>query len=189
VGRAHATHRSVSRLAHLQTRSHIPHELAVGVDECAEQEAAVRSVGQPSLTAASATFTCRHSHRELCAHLLKQAFAADAVGRVRPRSLQSGVPLPPVASHLSKVLGLCAPSTVLYAFRGVPDCDIHHHHRGAVHVRRHGCCHYLGGKGWIWGPSALSRSSACARVTLCGVPSQRTPTRKPASFSQVSSLP
>jgi hypothetical protein len=26
------------------------------------------------------------------------------------------------------------------------------------------CCHYLGGIGWIWGPSALSRPSACAHV-------------------------
>jgi hypothetical protein len=44
---------------------------------------------------------------------------------VRPRSSQSWVPLPPVARHLSKVLGHYAPSTVLYAASGVPDCKIH----------------------------------------------------------------
>jgi hypothetical protein len=38
-----------------------------------------------------------------------------------------GGPLPPVARHLRKVLGQYAPSTVLYAACGVPDCKIHHH--------------------------------------------------------------
>jgi hypothetical protein len=53
----------------------------------------------------------------------------------RPRSLLSWGPLPPVASHLIKVLGPYAPSTVLYASRGVPDCNIHHHHEPVFHAQ------------------------------------------------------
>jgi hypothetical protein len=34
------------------------------------------------------------------------------------------------------------------------------------------CCHYLGGIGWIWGPSALSRPSACAHVGVYPHPYQ-----------------
>jgi len=34
------------------------------------------------------------------------------------------------------------------------------------------CCHYLGGIGWIWGTSALSRPSACAHVGVYPHPYQ-----------------
>jgi hypothetical protein len=58
-----------------------------------------------------------------------RVYAADG-GTAALRAACGGMPwgpLPPVASHLSKVLGPYAPSTVLYASRGVPDCYIHHH--------------------------------------------------------------
>jgi hypothetical protein len=62
---------------------------------------------------------------------IQNALAAAMVGGlgVRPRSSQSWGLLPPIASHPSKVLGQYAPSAILYACRGVPDCTIHHHHR------------------------------------------------------------
>jgi hypothetical protein len=58
--------------------------------------------------------------------VFQHALAAATVGclGVRPRSLQSWGLLPPVARHLSKVPGQYAPSTVVYADCGDPDCNI-----------------------------------------------------------------
>jgi hypothetical protein len=61
---------------------------------------------------------------------ISQAIAVAMVGDlgVRPRSSQSRGLLSSVASHPRKVLGHnAAPSTVLYASQGIPDCKLHHH--------------------------------------------------------------
>jgi hypothetical protein len=47
-----------------------------------------------------------------CVHLLQQAFAAATVGDLGAHALYRMGSPPPVASHLRKVLGLYAPSTV-----------------------------------------------------------------------------
>jgi hypothetical protein len=83
----------------------------------------------------------------------------------RPTLFTELGPLSLVASHLSKVLGQYAPSTVLYASQGVPGCKIHHHHQWSVTCS---CCASLPlfGSRWWYYDKKLSRSLLCWKADV-----------------------
>jgi hypothetical protein len=105
-----------------------------------------------------------------CVHLLQHAFAAATVGDLGERHILQRSPTTS-SQPFRKVLALRA-VTVLYASRGVPDCNIHHHHHHhhqhmSAYNRSHRqltCRTQISGATLT--PNPIKANFTCGRLTL-----------------------